>query len=105
MFTRNHFIWMAICLLLIIIGLRQLIKRRVPLRSVLAVCCVLAVFSEYIKVLSSVEMLPLSGTDGNYPFLDLGHLPFHLCSIQILFIFYARFAQASPRRDTILAFM
>ena len=105
MFTGNHCIWMAICLLLIVIGLRQLMKRRVPLRTVLTVCCVLAVLSEYIKVLSSVEMLPLNEAEGNYPFLDLGHLPFHLCSIQILFLFYARLARASLRRDTVLAFM
>ena len=105
MFTKNHFIWLGISLLLIVLGLRQLMKRRVPLRTVLTACCVLAVFSEYIKVLSSIEMLPLNGTNGNYPFLDLGHLPFHLCSIQILFILYARFGRPSPRRDAILAFI
>ncbi|MCR5089609.1 MAG: YwaF family protein [Oscillospiraceae bacterium] len=102
---RNHYIWLGISFCVIVIGIRFLMKKRIPLRTVLSVCCILAVVSEYIKVFSSVEMLPLLGVAGNYPFLDIGHMPFHLCSIQIIFIFYVRFARPSRFRDAMLAFM
>lgn len=105
MFTTNHFIWLGICLILITAALIFLLRRKTPLRSVLTVCCALAVVSEYIKVFTAVKMLPLSGSMGLYPFFDPGHLPFHLCTIQIPLLFYTRFARPGKNRDRALAFM
>lgn len=105
MFTTNHFLWMGISLAAILGSLALLRRRRLPLRTVLTALCVLAVLSEYTKVFSTVEMLPRADAEGLYPFLDLGHLPFHLCSLQILLIFYVRFARPSAARDAVLAFM
>lgn len=105
MFTTNHFIWLAICAVLIPLGLVFLRKNKWPLSRVLTVCCGLAVLSEYIKVFSMIHMLPAADSPGLYPFLEMGHLPFHLCTIQILLIFYARFAKPGNVRDAVLAFM
>ena len=56
-------------------------------------------------MLSCIEMVP--GKDGQtmYPYLPLAHLPFHLCSIQIAFIFYTRFSHNERLRTALLAFM
>ncbi len=105
MFTINHCIWMCICVVLITASLILLIRRKAALRSVLTFGCVLAAVSEYIKVFSAVRMLPLAGYAGLYPFIDPGHLPFHLCALQIPLLFYARFARPGENRDRVLAFM
>ncbi|MBR5969196.1 MAG: YwaF family protein [Lachnospiraceae bacterium] len=105
MFARNHLLWIGICLLLIVCAFAWLKKRKPPLRAVLSVYCVLAVLSEFIKVFSSIRMLPVAGESGLYPYLDIGHLPLHLCSMQVLLIFLVRFTGNNKLRDTILAFM
>lgn len=105
MFSRNHLIWLGISLPVIALALYSLVRNKLPLKKVLRVCCILAVLSEYIKVFSSVEMLPMSAAEGLFPYLNPGHFPFHLCSIQIPLIFYVSFARPSETRDTVLAFM
>lgn len=105
MFTGNHLIWLGICALLTCAGLVLLIRKKVPLNTVLSVGCVLAVCSEYVKIFSMVEMLPVAGGVGNYPYLKLPHLPFHLCSVQLILVWCARFMKPSARRDMLLAFM
>ena len=105
MFTTNHFIWLAVCAVCIAAGLGYLINRRPRLSSVLTAFCLVCIASECVKVLSCIEMVP--GKDGQtmYPYLPLAHLPFHLCSIQIAFIFYTRFSHNEPLRTALLAFM
>lgn len=105
MFTTNHFIWLAVCAVCIAAGLGYLINRRPRLSSVLTAFCLVCIASECVKVLSCIEMVP--GKDGQtmYPYLPLAHLPFHLCSIQIAFIFYTRFSHNERLRTALLAFM
>ena len=105
MFTVNHFIWLGICVVAETAALVWLYKHRPALKNVLSFACVLAIFSELVKTLSVLQIVP--STDGStmHMYLELGHLPFHLCSIQILFIFYARFAAESKKKETLLAFM
>jgi hypothetical protein len=90
---------------LIIGALLYLLRYRPPLRSLLSFACVAAVLSECIKTFSVIKMVP--STDGSelYPYAELQHLPFHLCSLQIFFLFYARFAKDSPARTALLGFM
>ncbi|MBE5957004.1 MAG: hypothetical protein E7253_11220 [Lachnospiraceae bacterium] len=105
MFTINHLIWAVICGVLLFLGFISLKKYRPTLQQVLNIACIGAIVSEVIKTFSVLQVVP--STDGStmYLYMELGHLPFHLCSIQILFIFIARFAGDSKAKETLLAFM
>ena len=105
MFSTNHFIWLAICAALIAGFTVYLNKKKPPLKDVLSVCCVVCVLSELIKVFSVIKMVPSSDGSMVYPYIELNHMPLHLCSIQILIIFYARFSKKSDFHDAVLAFM
>lgn len=104
MFTVYHFVWLAICLLLIAAAAVYLHRQRPELRKVLGFACAVSVLSELTKTFSVIQLVPSAGGD-MYPYMELQHLPLHLCSIQILFIFYTRFAKDSPAREALLAFM
>lgn len=105
MFTINHFIWLAISLVLIIISLALLNKYKPELEKVLTVACIGAILSEFTRAFSLMHLIP--STDGTMmtPFVELHNLPFHLCSVQVLLIFFTRFAKKGPVRTAILAFM
>ena len=105
MFTVYHFLWLGVSAALIAGALWLLRRRRPPLQRVLSVCCALSVASELVKALSVVEMVPSADGSMLLPYIELQHLPLHLCSIQILLIFYARFARPGRGRTAVLAFM
>ena len=105
MFTVYHFVWLAISAAVIAGALAFLQRRRPPLKSVLSVCCVLCVLSELVKDLSVIKMVPSADGSMLLPYMEMQHLPFHLCSIQILLIFFVRFARPGKARTTVLAFM
>ena len=105
MFSTNHFIWLAICVAIVIACTLYLRRHKPTLKQVLSVCCVVCVLSELIKVFSMVKMVPSADGSQIYPYLELNHMPLHLCSIQILIIFYARFSKKSEFHDSVLAFM
>ncbi|MBQ6653947.1 MAG: YwaF family protein [Erysipelotrichaceae bacterium] len=105
MFSIYHIIWLVICLA-IVAGFTVYLKKNKPeLKDVLSVCCVVCVLSEIIKVFSMIRMVPSSDGSLVYPYIELNHMPLHLCSIQILIIFYARFSKKSDFHDSVLAFM
>ena len=56
-------------------------------------------------MLSTIVMVPSADGSTMYPYLDLGQLPFHLCTMQTIFIFYTRFAKEGKFRENLLAFM
>ena len=105
MFTVNHFIWLGICAVLMVCALQYLQKNRPSLRSVLSVACVLCIISEVTKTLSVLQMVPSSDGSATHLYVEMGQLPLHLCSIQILFIFFARFSKNEKAKETLLAFM
>lgn len=105
MFSVYHFLWLVIAGVLVAGGLVVLCRRRVPLRTVLTAACVGAVLSECVKVFCTVEMVPSQDGSMVFPYLKPQELPLHLCSMQILLIFYVRFAKNSARRTMLLAFM
>lgn len=105
MFTVNHFIWLGICAALGSAAFLYLRRHRPPLRSVLTVACVLCVLSELVKTLSVLQMVPSSDGTSVRLYLEMQHLPLHLCSIQIIFIFIARLGRDGRGRDALLAFM
>ena len=105
MYSFFHFVWLAICALLMAAAFVYLRRKRPPLKSVLSLAGAGCVLSEVTKILSVIELVPSADGSAYYPYLELQHLPFHLCSMQILFIFYARFARNGPVKETLLAFM
>lgn len=105
MFSVPHFIWMGICVVLLTVGGILLKKYKPSLQVVLNIACVICILSELIKVFSSIEMVPNTAGTSYLPYLKPQHVPLHLCSLQILTIFYARFAKDGPRKETLLAFM
>ena len=105
MFSPQHLIWLAVCIVAIVLILRKLFEGKPSLEQVLSVSCVLAAASELIKLLTYIQMVPTADGSAMHMFIEWRHLPFHLCSIQIFLIFYARFAESAKRRETILAFM
>ena len=105
MFSVQHVIWAAICLILIVGALYLLKKYRWSLKQALTVACIVAVASEFIKIFSSIELVLSADGTKTFPYIKMQHLPLHLCSLQILFIFYARFAKEGEKKDAVLAFM
>ncbi len=105
MFTTNHFVWISLSLLIVAVATVFLNKYKPPLKSVLTVCCVVAVLSELVKTFSMMQMVPSADGSRMYMYLEMQHLPLHLCSIQIISIFYCRFAADSSKKDALYAFM
>ena len=105
MFSIYHIIWVIISFVLIFVGVIYLKKNNPPLKKVLSFACVVSVVSELVKTFSVISLVPSSTGLQNNIYLELEHVPLHLCSIQIILIFYTRFAKDGPLRDIILAFM
>lgn len=105
MFTIYHFIWLAICAVIIALAIRYLDRTKPSLETVLGYACWVAAASELIKVLTHTQMVPNAAGTSMHVFMEWRHMPLHLCSIQILLIFYTRFTESKRNRDVILAFM
>ena len=105
MFTVRHFIWIAICAVLIACLLHAYFRKRPALQQVLTTACWVCVGSELIKVFSVIKMVPSANGEIIYPYIEMNHMPLHLCSIQILLIFFVRFTSNRKLRENVLAFM
>ena len=105
MFSPQHLVWLAVCIVGIVLATKKLDATKPGLNNVLTGACVICAFSEVVKLLTYVQMVPTADGSTMNLFIEWRHLPLHLCSIQILFIFYVRFAEKSSRRDAVLAFM
>lgn len=92
MFTYTHFIWLAISIF--IVGIMYIVSKKLSLslKIVLTIMCIVSVISEVTKILLNMVDGPKGGK-----ILDPESLPFHLCSIQIFFIFGLRFFITSER--------
>ena len=102
MFSAFHILWVLICVIVAGVGIRICIRRDITTRALLRFCCYGAALSEVIKVLSVVQVVPNSDGSAYYPYLQLQHMPFHLCSLMIGIIFWAYFTHSEKTRDTLL---
>lgn len=114
MFSFGHILWLVFSAVIILAGLYVCFHYKPSIDRVLTVCCVLAIISELIKLISSIEMQPIlemgsqmayQATGRYVPYLENGHLPLELCSLQIFFIFIARFLKEGERKNHLLTFM
>ncbi len=103
MFSPGHLFFIAISFIMIISGTAICCYRRPPLDRLLKVILVVAFLLEAFKMLDVLEIVPVvepfveNGRfvykeTGKYTaFLKAEHVPFELCSMQILFLFFAVF--------------
>ncbi|MGM9858316.1 MAG: hypothetical protein ACI311_03600 [Bacilli bacterium] len=104
MFTKEHFIWIAICIVLIT-GLSILsIKKKFSFKLAAFIMAGVALVSELSKIFSHMEFV--NGVDASKGMvLDATALPFHLCSILIFAFFYLPFAKESKFKTFLLNFI
>ena len=105
MFSINHIIWIVICMLFVTVFLIIFRRNKVSLSVVLTWACIICLLSELIKICSVVQVVSAEGTGVATPYITLNHLPFHLCSMQIILIFYTRFSKNKKSRNAVLGFM
>lgn len=101
MFTTNHFIWLAIAIT-IIVGLLLLSKyKKLKYNFVLNLVFFVCVGCELIKIFSNMK-----DAYGGGKVLDPGDLPFHLCSVQLFFMFFLKVVvKNESTKEKLLCFM
>ncbi len=103
MFTLQHFIWLAICIAIVVLMLFIHKKYKLSLETVTTIMIVMSVCSEVTKILCNMMDAP---GDRTGKILDPGDLPFHLCSIQIFLLFFLKFvAKTDETKKNVLGFM
>jgi len=105
MFNIQHIVWLCICGAYIVGVTVFLMKRRPDIDTVLTAACVLCVLSELVKTFSAIELVPSATGKKLYPYIELQFIPLHLCSLQILLIFFARFTKNLRFKETVLGFL
>lgn len=117
-FGRNHLVFIGVCILLIA-GLCILIsKTEIKFQTIINIMLIAWVFSEAIKLVSNISYLLSDGTvvkileyeakegisilSAYYP---RKALPFHLCSIQPLFILTVKLTKNEKIKDALLKFI
>ena len=106
MFSINHYIWIGICVALILLGYVLIKKYDFSIKTIIDFAFYFSIASELIKVLSAIEMVPIANEGGLYPYLEARYFPLHLCSLQIFSFAYLKFSKHnSTFREWLLAFM
>lgn len=105
MFTYYHIIWLVISVIAVVSGVYLLLKYKPEIKQVFTYACIISVLSEVIKTFSAIKLVPSADGLTMYPYIEGSHIPLHLCSIQIIFIFIVRFAKEGAFKETLLAFM
>ncbi len=106
MFSLNHFIWLFIVIMLVIIMLFINNKKQLTYNQNLNILIIVLIISELIKIFSNME--DVYGDDNEYlgTYLNATNLPFHLCSIHIFFIFALKFFIKNEQvKNIILCFL
>lgn len=105
MFGLSHFILIGCSCLLSVLLILFIRKKHIPLIKVLTAACIICVVSEITKILTMLQTVPSLDGSMMYLYIDIRHLPLHLCSIQIILIFFVRFTGNQKLREQLLAFM
>lgn len=117
MFSTGHFFFILLSTAAILAGVAACKKIQPPIRKLLIVCLCLGLLSEVSKILGSIEIVPvvepavengvlLYRETGAYtPYLEAEHLPFELCSLQILFMLFALLLRNPTWRKRLYALM
>lgn len=101
MFGTKHIIVLAVCAVYIAAMLALLAKKRPPLRLVIRALFAIGVISETLKVFTYIVIN--EETYGGY--LPKTDLPFHLCSVQIIFMLITVLTENEKIKGVLRAFM
>ncbi len=105
MFTLNHFIWLGICLVIILGVVLVNYKFKFSLKSNLTVYVVICIVCEILKMTTHINYVYEDDVLVR-AYLSPRGLPLHLCSIQIFFIFALRFfVKKETTQQKLLLFM
>lgn len=101
MFSVKHLIILGICFVYTVCCLLLLNKKRPKLKSVVKYLLTIGIISETLKICSYVNAneAKLGG------YLPKSDLPFHLCSIQIIFMVILVLSEKEKLKRTIYSFM
>ncbi len=103
MFTTEHFVWLAICAVIISVLTFLSVKLKFSFRTSAFIMAGVALCSELSKILTHMEYV--NGKDASEGMaIDPEALPFHLCSILIFAFFYLPFAKNEKLKNFILSF-
>lgn len=117
-FGRNHLILAATCILLIIALSILVAKSKIKFSTLINIMLILWVCSETTKLVGNMEYLLSDGSTIEIikyqakegvsivrAFYPRTQLPFHLCSIQPLFILVVKLSKNEKLKDTLLKFI
>ncbi|MBP1588235.1 MAG: YwaF family protein [Clostridia bacterium] len=99
LFHFKHIVLMAVSLIIIIVG--TILTRKFKLKTMYRILMAVGIVSETVKVFSYVLM----NEDKLGGYLPKTDLPFHLCSIQLIFIFILNVSGNEKIRRILHAFM
>ena len=105
MFTTLHFIWLAICASIITVSVVLAKKFKPKTEFLLTLLCIACAVSEVVKLFAGLIAEENFNESYGGNFIKLSDLPFHLCSIQIIFAFVAKFTKKESVREFCLTFM
>ena len=116
MYSQGHLIFIGISPILILFGTAMCRKYKPPIDNVVQLCFLLSLFLEAAKILTVIEIIPVvepvvengvlvyRGTGAYAPYIEREHLPFELCSLQIVFMFLERIVFSPVWKKRLLAF-
>ena len=100
MFSLKHFIWIIICIILIV-GLILFAKKfKFSLKTASLIMSIICVVSEISKMMSDMQDNVRGGMS-----LDPRSLPFHLCSLMIFVVFYIYLGKESSFKQILINFL
>lgn len=108
MFTLNHFIWLAICLVYILSIVFLQSKYKLSINKILSIFLVICFLSETIKVFDGMvfynadKEVTTNINEIAYAYLGQTKLPFHLCSLHIFLAIIAMLTQSEKTRSVLL---
>lgn len=106
MFSLNHIIWIIICSVISVVGVIYTKKIKPSFKTMVNICFAIGIISEIIKIFSVIELVPIEGGNGFYPYLETRYLPFHLCSLQIILFAYLKiYGRNNETTYNIISFM
>ncbi len=98
MFSAEHFVWIALCVVFITAFSVISIKLKFSFKTSALIMAGISLVSEGSKIISNMQFVNgENSSDGMV--IDAGALPFHLCSILIFAFFYLPFSQNEKLKE------
>ena len=105
MFSTLHFVWLALCAVLITSLTIVSVKFKFSFKCATYIVCGISIASELSKIFTHIDVT--TDSDGNVISGVLGpqYLPFHLCSILIFMLFYLMISKNTAKIEAIKSFI